>query len=276
MTSASDLAYWLDVTADLLQRSLTEFPAAALAAHLNHSFELTSLSWEWRETEDDFGVVQFAGATITPGLLEDFHSEQVMPRHLPMRWSAATDPRPKSVGRIPKAAVTARDPDWFRENLVPYRCEQQLSIPYRIQGVSHGAFVLTSANEEFSPDEVDLARRLQRLFAGLYVQVRAQGGAGGLVPSGSVAQVGLTGTEVAVLSLLAQGYPARGIARRLSTSPRTVHKHLEHIYRKLGVTDRLMAVRVATEMGFGPGRGFGPDAAKNSVAVLGHGGPHSA
>ena len=85
---------------------MTEFPAAELAGHLHHSFELTSLSWEWRENEDDFGLVQFG------------------------------DPRPQSMGRIPRTVVTPRDRDWLRENLVPYRCEQQLSIPYRIQGVS--------------------------------------------------------------------------------------------------------------------------------------------
>ena len=232
MTGASALAYWLDVTADLLQHPLTEFPAAVLAAHLNRSFELTSLSWEWRETEDDFGFVMFGDHT------------------------------PQSVRKIPREVVTPRDRDWLRQNLVPYRCERQLSIPYRSQGVSHGAFVLTRANKDFSPHEMDLARRLQRLFASLYVQVRAQDDAASFVASGSAAEVGLTGTEVAVLSLLAQGYTDRGIARRLSNSPRTVHKHLEHIYRKLGVTDRLTAVRVATELGLGPGLGVRPDAAR--------------
>jgi DNA-binding NarL/FixJ family response regulator len=136
--------------------------------------------------------------------------------------------------------------------------------------------VLTRADDEFSPDERDLARRLQRLFASLYVQARAQGGIRRHDPSGSAAQVGLTGTEVAVLSLLEQGYTAHGIARRLSNSPRTVHKHLEHIYRKLGVADRLMAVRAATELGLGRPTDVRTDGGRSRVAVLGHGGPHPA
>jgi DNA-binding NarL/FixJ family response regulator len=45
------------------------------------------------------------------------------------------------------------------------------------------------------------------------------------------------------------GLTAEGIARRLGTSPRTVHKHLEHVYRKLGVTDRLGAFRAAQAAG---------------------------
>jgi 6-phosphofructokinase 1 len=39
------------------------------------------------------------------------------------------------------------------------------------------------------------------------------------------------------------------IAHALQVSPRTVHTHLAHIYRKLGVCDRMRAVLVATELG---------------------------
>lgn len=60
---------------------------------------------------------------------------------------------------------------------------------------------------------------------------------------------GLTARELLVLRLLRDGHSARGIARRLATSPRTVEKHLEHIYRKIHVNDRLNAVRVAQEVG---------------------------
>jgi DNA-binding CsgD family transcriptional regulator len=247
MVREHHLAYWFDVATDLLKHPLAQFPAVELAAHLSHSFELTTLSWEWRETETDYGFEQLAGdsATFTPELLEEFHSEQVMARHPLLRWFAATgDPTPQSVERIPEALVPSRDRDWFRDNLEPYGCEHQMSIPYHLGGVSHGAFVLTRANDDFSDEELELARRLQRLIAGLYVQVRAQGLQGRAVRPCGPEQV-LTGTEAAVLSLLAQGYTARGIARRLSNSPRTVDKHLEHIYRKLGVKDRLTAVRVA-------------------------------
>ena len=54
---------------------------------------------------------------------------------------------------------------------------------------------------------------------------------------------------MAVLILLSQGLTAEGLARRLNISPRTVGKHLEHIYRKLDVSDRLMAVQSARELG---------------------------
>ncbi|GAA1937501.1 response regulator transcription factor [Nocardioides marmoribigeumensis] len=59
----------------------------------------------------------------------------------------------------------------------------------------------------------------------------------------------LTGRERATLALPADGLTAVAIARRLAVSPRTVNKHLEHLYRKLGVRDRLQAVLVARDAG---------------------------
>ena len=42
------------------------------------------------------------------------------------------------------------------------------------------------------------------------------------------------------------------IGIRLGISPRTVHKHQEHLYRKLGAVDRLSAVLRAQEAGVLP------------------------
>lgn len=55
----------------------------------------------------------------------------------------------------------------------------------------------------------------------------------------------MTDRELQVLTLLADGLLATSIASRLRLSPRTVHKHLGNIYRKLGVHDRLVAVSLA-------------------------------
>jgi len=52
----------------------------------------------------------------------------------------------------------------------------------------------------------------------------------------------LTAREVRVLELAAAGRTNLSIARAIDVSPRTIAKHLEHIYRKLGVTSRAAAV----------------------------------
>lgn len=67
--------------------------------------------------------------------------------------------------------------------------------------------------------------------------------------AGLAADMRLTPRELEVLRLLALGLPARSIAFRIETSPRTVHKHLGSIYRKLTVHDRLGAVNRAYELG---------------------------
>jgi len=48
----------------------------------------------------------------------------------------------------------------------------------------------------------------------------------------------LTTRERDVVEHLSHGLTDREISRSLAISPRTVHKHLEHIYRKLGLTNR--------------------------------------
>jgi DNA-binding CsgD family transcriptional regulator len=51
----------------------------------------------------------------------------------------------------------------------------------------------------------------------------------------------LTDRETRVLELVALGGTNAAIAHALAVSPRTIAKHLEHIYRKLGVTSRAAA-----------------------------------
>ncbi|MCO5121994.1 MAG: DNA-binding response regulator [Burkholderiaceae bacterium] len=53
---------------------------------------------------------------------------------------------------------------------------------------------------------------------------------------------GLTPREIDVIEWVAKGKTNRDIAEILDMSPRTVNKHLEHIYAKLGVETRTAAV----------------------------------
>lgn len=57
-----------------------------------------------------------------------------------------------------------------------------------------------------------------------------------------VTAYGLTQREQEVLSSMSDGQSATRIARTMGISERTVRKHQENIYRKLGVQDRLEAV----------------------------------
>jgi DNA-binding CsgD family transcriptional regulator len=59
--------------------------------------------------------------------------------------------------------------------------------------------------------------------------------------------LGLTSREGEVLSWLSKGKTNRDIAQILGLSPRTVDKHLEQIYSKLGVENRTAAVTIAVK-----------------------------
>ena len=58
-------------------------------------------------------------------------------------------------------------------------------------------------------------------------------------------KIALTPRETEVLSWLAKGKTNRDIGDILGMSPRTVNKHLEHIFEKLGVETRTAAVAAA-------------------------------
>jgi HD-GYP domain-containing protein (c-di-GMP phosphodiesterase class II)/DNA-binding CsgD family transcriptional regulator len=58
---------------------------------------------------------------------------------------------------------------------------------------------------------------------------------------------GLTDREVEVLRLLARGESIRGMAHRLHISPKTADAHIQHIYRKIGVSSRAAATLFAMQ-----------------------------
>ncbi len=65
-------------------------------------------------------------------------------------------------------------------------------------------------------------------------------------PAEFSSELGLTTREGEVLSWLSKGKTNRDIAQILGLSPRTVDKHLQQIYAKLGVENRTAAAAIAT------------------------------
>jgi DNA-binding CsgD family transcriptional regulator len=68
---------------------------------------------------------------------------------------------------------------------------------------------------------------------------------GANLPAEFSSELGLTQREGEVLSWLSKGKTNRDIAQILGLSPRTVDKHLEQIYAKLGVENRTAAAAIA-------------------------------
>lgn len=251
---------WVDLVGDLLQRPAGEFPRDLLLDQLRDDFGCTS-SWNWRDEDTSFG---FELSDPIPGWPEPDQLEVWgrfgLSRHPLITWFASTgDLTAMSMGRVPASVATPRSLHQARDELLPVALEQQLSIPYRSTALMHRAFVLARSGDDFSEEDLAVARRIQPLITLLARQSAVTTSAG----------VGdtLTGRESAVLQLLADGHTAAGIGRQLGISARTVHVHLDHLYRKLGVRDRLMAVREAREQGLLRARPCPPPQRQTSISV---------
>lgn len=70
---------------------------------------------------------------------------------------------------------------------------------------------------------------------------------------------GLTNREVEILRLVARGHSNKQVAATLSISPKTAGAHVEHIYTKLGVTNRALASLYAARHGLMDGSDLPPE-----------------
>lgn len=164
-----------------------------------------------------------------------------------LRWFASTGARdPQSIGRVPDALASNRTKQAWDEIARPWNVNHQLSIPLQLGGKDFHSY-LVQRPDDFTEQEFDLASLLQPVLTGLALHLRLASSNAAASTDGSTSQ--LTLREMAILTLLSKGLTAESLARRLNISPRTAEKHLEHVYRKLDVCDRLMAVQRAYELG---------------------------
>ncbi|MBP2414514.1 DNA-binding CsgD family transcriptional regulator [Arthrobacter stackebrandtii] len=124
----------------------------------------------------------------------------------------------------------------------PIPVEHQIAITVTARGPTVIGIALNRTRHDFSESDRDLLSVLRRPLADTYSgllrisELRAQFMA---APGRSMKQ--LTPAELDVLRRAASGATNAAIARQLGCSPRTVAKHLEHVYRKLDVVDRSAA-----------------------------------
>jgi DNA-binding CsgD family transcriptional regulator len=250
------VADWVDIIAELLAVPLTEFPVQRISDHLNQSFDADVCSYDWRDADGTMGLratarkgVSFGGRTF-PEM--QAYIRQCAPRLLDaqplVRWFFATgDPAAQTTGRVPALIARSHHLEQVRTILREVETEQQMAVPLQLSGVQHRVLVISRrGGEDFSDEDLSVARRVQPLLAGLYGQCALLAQQFPPPPPEKL----LTGRELAVLHLMADGLTAVAIGHRLSMSPRTAEKHLQSVYRKLTVRDRVSAVREAQALGF--------------------------
>jgi len=218
-------------SADFARRGVAALPRLV-------SSELTTLSVCDLDTGHR-SVVSDAPGAISPREIDAFD------RHF------FAHPLVREHGRNP-AAVTKRIAD-----LVPaseFRCTPLYDEYYRVIGIEHVtavpiyvdqrflvSFVLNRGAAAFSDRERELLDIVRPHLANLY-RLSVAVDRANAAPGGGWDTAPLTPREREVLDWVAAGKTNRDIATILGASPRTVEKHLERIYEKLGVETRTAAV----------------------------------
>jgi DNA-binding CsgD family transcriptional regulator len=237
------IASWVDVVGDLLNRPTTDFPRLLLERQLSTTYD-SNVSWNWMDpgSPPGFTIHLPVAGWPTPDTVDAMAA--AIGDHPLIRWYTATgDLRPMSIGRVPRSMLTPRGRAAIATHLAPVGLDSQLSIPYSLGPGHHRAFVIARGHDDYSRRELELACAIQPLIRLLERHYRVMGRYA--VPSGAT----LTPREVAVTRLLAEGLTATAIGHQLAISTRTVHRHLDHVYRKLGVSDRVRAVLAAQDAG---------------------------
>jgi DNA-binding CsgD family transcriptional regulator len=146
----------------------------------------------------------------------------------------------------------------YREVYGPMGVEHQIAFTLPATPGRVLAIALSRADPDYSDAERDLINRARPFLIQAWrnaiehtalrdeVVARAPGSRlPAQVPAGAFEEQGLTGREAEVLVLVARGRSNRDAGAILGISNRTVQKHLENVYRKLGVSGRSAAAEVA-------------------------------
>lgn len=136
--------------------------------------------------------------------------------------------------------------DYYR----PIRIEHVTAVPIHVDRRFLVSFVLNRSGSAFTDAERDLLEIVRPHLAHLY-RLGVAADRVREVPADvrfDLAAVPLTPREREVLDWVGAGKTNRDIAAILGASPRTVEKHLERIYEKLGVETRTAAAMRAVKL----------------------------
>jgi DNA-binding CsgD family transcriptional regulator len=249
---------WLELIGHVLVTPLTVLPEERIATALTATFDAVACGFHHRP--DPGTVVQrvYPPTLFSAALQAEWVRLSIeTPRCHPLLhyYMATGDLIPQQVADVPSGLVGPRGRAQWAELSREHGIEHQLAIPLPPSSEGPRWFVL-GRPDAFSTERMRLACRVQTLIAGLDRQAAAlrhwQRRATQPDAENVASDVHLTPRELSVLTLVADGLTAAAVARRLVVAERTVHKHLERAYAKLGVSDRVSAVLRAQRLGILP------------------------
>ncbi|MEU9451977.1 LuxR C-terminal-related transcriptional regulator [Streptomyces sp. NPDC048277] len=206
---------------------------------------------DWSEGKGTLGMVPAAAAEL--GRLDD-EALGVLRSGYPFAHHYAA-----GLGRTPVTARRLADRAWPTSRTArvlgtALDLNQVLALPLPGTVAPITGCLVYRSGTDFSDDHVRIAERAQPLLAAVEQQRQLlerwrRSTAAAEEPEERAADRALTPRELTVLLLLTDALTADAIGRRLGISVRTVHKHVENIYRKLGTRDRLSTVLRAQRLG---------------------------
>ena len=141
--------------------------------------------------------------------------------------------------------------DLYRHVYGPLGLEHQLAFVLPAPGDHVLGVVLNRRTHDFTDAEVGFLEIARPHLTQAYRNAREHSrllrrlGEAAAIPPRDLRAHGLTKREAEVLRHVAAGRSNADVARQLDLSARTVQKHLENAYRKLGVRTRSEAARIA-------------------------------
>jgi DNA-binding CsgD family transcriptional regulator len=137
---------------------------------------------------------------------------------------------------------------FYTELLEPLGMRYQVAFSLAYRRPQIVAFSLNRSQYDFTDDEVAVLDLVRPHLSRVYRRLR-QSTEPLRRDKNTLATIGrswrLTPRETEVLKAATHGLEIDAIAARLGISTRTVDKHLQHVYRKLGVTNRAAATAAA-------------------------------
>ena len=168
---------------------------------------------------------------MTPARVAEF--ERLASQHPSLRRFAATgDPRPHRLSDQPGGLQAFRRTELYATFYRPLGIEHQVCVILPLDGQFTGVMAHRGALD-FADTELALLELLRPHLLAAAARVASLE---------RRARAGLTAREVEVLDRVAAGDSNQLIAGRLGVRTRTIDKHLEHAYAKLGVSSRTAAV----------------------------------
>jgi len=250
---------WLELMGHVMAAPLTVLPEEHIATALKATFDAPACCFHTRA--DPLTIVQriypptmFSAAVQAEWVRLTIEAPT---RHPLLRYYLLTgDLTPQQVADVPSGMAGPRARAQWAELSRCHGIEHQLAIPLP-PGTEGMRWFVLGRPDAFGADGMHLARRVQKLIAGLDRQAAALRHwqrraphlelAAAVNPSATSASTdssrGVSRMSVAT---------AAAVARRLVVAERTVHKHLERAYAKLGVSDRVSAVLRAQRLGILP------------------------